>query len=197
MEEARLKVYIVFSHPNHHGLGYAALESAKKGFEDAGNEVRVTDLYQEKDFDPILRYEDPHTLNQMQNDPATKVYRDNITWADRLVFIYPIWWGSAPALFKGFIDVVFASGFAYNFKGIWPHGHLGDKSAWIIVTHDTPWFIAHFVQRDYGRIMRGQILRTMFGIKGARLTTLPFLKRSKLEQRKKMLAKIYRIASHS
>ena len=190
-----MNVYIVFSHPNHNGLGYAALQAAKKGFEDAGHEVRVTDLYQEQGFDPVLRYEDPHTLNQMQNDPATKTYRNAISWADRLVFIYPIWWGSGPALFKGFIDVVFASGFAYNFKGIWPHGHLGGKSAWVIVTHDTPWFIARFIQRDYGRIMRGQILRTMFGIKGARLTALPFLKRSTLKQRQKMLAKIYRIAN--
>ena len=192
-----MKIYIIFSHPNHNGLGYAALEAAKKGFEEAGHEVRVTDLYQEKDFDPILRYEDPRTLNQMQNDPATKPYRDNITWADKLVFIYPIWWGGSPALFKGFIDVVFASGFAYNFKGIWPHGHLGEKSAWIIVTHDTPRFVARFIQRDYGRILQGQILRTMFGIRGAKLTVLPFLKRSTLEQRQKMLAKVYRIANHA
>ena len=192
-----MNVYIIFSHPNHNGMGYAALEAAKKGFEDAGHEVRVTDLYKEKDFNPILCYDDPCTLCEMQNDLMTKPYRDNITWANKLVFIYPIWWGSGPAIFKGFLDVVFASGFAYNFKGIWPHGHLGDKSAWVIVTHDTPWVVARFVQRDYGRIMRGQILRTMFGIKGAKLTTLPFLKRSTLEQRKKMLAKIYRIANKS
>ncbi len=190
-----MKVYIVFSHPNHIGMGYAALEAAKKGFEDAGHEVRVTDLYQEKDFDPILRYDDPRELINCQTCEDTKPYRDNINWADKLVFIYPIWWGGGPALFKGFIDVVFCSGFAYNFKGIWPHGHLGDKSAWVIVTHDTPWVIAHFVQRDYGRVMRGQILRTMFGIKGAKLTEMAFLKRSTLEKRKKMLDKVYRIAN--
>ena len=192
-----MNVYIIFAHPNHNGLCYAALEKARQGFEDGGHTVRVTDLYEEKDFDPILRYDDPHELINMQNDAATKPYRDNIAWADKLVFIYPIWWGSGPAIFKGFLDVVFSSGFAYNFKGIWPVGHLGDKSAWVIVTHDTPWIIARFIQRDYGRIMRGQILRTMFGIKGAKLTAMAFTKRSTLKARQKWLDKVYTIAKRA
>lgn len=30
-----------------------------------------------------------------------------IRWADHLVFVYPIWWGTMPAVLKGFFDRVF------------------------------------------------------------------------------------------
>ncbi len=192
-----MKVYIVFAHPNHNGLCYAALEKARQGFEDAGHEVRVTDLYQEDDFDPLLRYDDPHELINMQTEESTRPYRDNIAWADKLVFIYPIWWSSMPAVLKGYIDRVYASGFAYNFKGIWPQGHLGSKTAWIINTHDTPRIVARLFQSDYGRIMKRGILRYMFGIKKTQHTVMAFDKRSTFEQRTRWLNKVYQIAHNT
>ena len=188
-----MRVYIIFGHPNHNGLCYAALEKARQGFEDGGHEVRVSDLYREN-FNPVLRYEDPGELINMQLDEDTRAYRENIAWADRIVFIYPIWWAGMPALLKGYVDRVFASGFAYNFKGIWPVGHWGEKSAWIIVVHDTPWLVAQLVQRDYGRIMDYQILRGMCGMRKVRRTTMSFTKRSSLAKRTKWLDKVYRIA---
>lgn len=33
-----------------------------------------------------------------------------IRWADHLVFVYPIWWGTMPAVLKGFFDRVFLPG---------------------------------------------------------------------------------------
>ena len=192
-----MNVYIIYGHPNHNGLCYAALEMARRGFEDAGHQVRVTDLYQDRDFDPVLRYEDPRELSGMIEDEDTRLYRENITWANKLVFIYPIWWASMPALLKGFIDRVFCSGFAYNFKGVFPTGHWGDKSAWIIVVHDTPRILSQLIQRDYGRILQYQILRSMTGIKRVRRTEMAFTKRSTLEKRKRFLAKVYRIANQA
>ena len=192
-----MNAYIVYGHPNHNGLCYAALESAVQGFEDGGHEVRVTDLYQEPDFDPILRYEDPRELINMQTDEDTRVYRENIAWADKLVFIYPIWHAGMPALLKGFVDVVFCSGFAYNFHGIMPEGHWGDKTAWLIVVHDTPWVLSQFVQRDYGRIFQHQILHSLCGIRHVRKTEMAFTKKSSLEKRERFLARVYRIAKNS
>lgn len=192
-----MNIYIIYGHPNHNGLCYAALEKVRQGFADAGHQIRVTDLYQDNEFDPILRYEDPRELGDLKNDENTRIYRENITWADKLVFIYPIWWASMPALLKGFIDCVFSSGFAYNFKGVFPTGHWGDKSAWIVVVHDTPRILSQLVQRDYGRILQYQILRSMTGIKRVRRTEMAFTKRSNLSQRKKWLEKVYRIARKS
>ena len=43
-------------------------------------------------------------------------YRDLVTWADHLIFIFPIWWSGMPAILKGFIDRVFVADFAYSYK---------------------------------------------------------------------------------
>lgn len=42
-----------------------------------------------------------------------------------------------PAILKGFIDRVFASGFVYSYKKRGMQGHLQGKTAWIITTHNT------------------------------------------------------------
>lgn len=37
-----------------------------------------------------------------------------VEWADLLIFQFPIWWTSYPAILKGWIDRVFANGFAFD-----------------------------------------------------------------------------------
>ena len=48
---------------------------------------------------------------------AGGVYREQLLWADKIVLVYPIWWGRPPAMLMGYIDRMFASGFAYRNKG--------------------------------------------------------------------------------
>jgi NAD(P)H dehydrogenase (quinone) len=43
----------------------------------------------------------------MGRDETTKKIQAKITWADELIFIFPIWWGDAPAIVKNFIDCNF------------------------------------------------------------------------------------------
>jgi len=54
----------------------------------------------------------------LHKDPEMAKYRDLITWADHLIFIFPIWWSGMPAILKGFIDRVFAADFAYSYKKV-------------------------------------------------------------------------------
>jgi putative NADPH-quinone reductase len=42
--------------------------------------------------------------------------QEAILWAEHLVFAYPIWWGGAPALLKGFVDRAFLPGFAFKYR---------------------------------------------------------------------------------
>jgi len=74
-------------------------------------------------FNETKRRRDMHT------DPDLATYRDQLMWADKIVFVYPIWWGRPPAMLLGYIDQMFSSGFAYQDKGgMLPVGLLKGKS---------------------------------------------------------------------
>ena len=60
-----------------------------------------------------------------------KPYRDLLSWADQLIFIFPTWWSGMPAILKGFIDRVFVAGFAYQ-NG--PRGPVGQRR-WKAMDH--------------------------------------------------------------
>ena len=189
-----MKVYFIVAYPNKNGLIYAAFEKARQGFQDAGHEIRVTDLYEEK-FDPVLVFDEVHKRRDLQFDEETRKYRDNIEWSDHLVFVFPIWWGGMPAILKGFIDRVFSKGFAYDYKGAKPIGHLKNKTAWIINTHDTPALYARLFQQDYGRVLKRQVL-SMCGIKTIKHTALPYTRHTDPEERSKWLNEVESTARH-
>jgi NAD(P)H dehydrogenase (quinone) len=67
---------------------------------------------------------------------------DKLLWADVLILQFPLWWFSMPAILKGWVDRVFAYGFAY---GVGEHsdkrwgdrygeGTLKGKRAMLVVT---------------------------------------------------------------
>ena len=62
-----------------------------------------------------------------------------IYWAEHLVFVYPAWWGTFPALLKGFLDRVMTPGFA--FRDVSPDKWdklLAGRTTDLITTMDTP-----------------------------------------------------------
>src|SRR5690606_13363363 len=68
---------------------------------------------------------------------------EKIKWADHLVWVYPVWWASLPAILKGFIDRLFLPGFAFQKRenSLLADGLLKGKTARIISTLDQPdWF---------------------------------------------------------
>ncbi len=47
-------------------------------------------------------------------------------WADAVIFQFPLWWFSMPAILKGWIERVYAYGFAYG-VGEHSESHWGDR----------------------------------------------------------------------
>lgn len=187
-----MKVYMIVTYPSKDGFSYAAFEKARQGFQDAGHEIRITNLYEDH-FNPVLFFDETHRRRDLQFDEETRVYRENITWAEHLVFVFPIWWGGMPAMLKGFIDRVFAKGFAYHYEGILPIGQLKNKTAWIINTNDTPYWYAKLFYQDYGKVLQHQVL-AFCGIKTLRHTSMYFTRKSSLEKRTKWLEQISNLA---
>lgn len=93
----------------------------------------TTDLKQD-----FLSFEDKSDWGK--SEISIKI-QTKISWADELVFIFPIWWWDAPAIMKNFIDCNFTPGFAFKYvewKWVWL---LQGKSARIIVTSGAPSFL--------------------------------------------------------
>ena len=106
-----MKTLIIYTYPSPTGFNAAILKEVQSNL-STKHEVKTLDLYAEN-FDPILRFDQEHRRRDLHKDPEMAKYRDLITWADQLIFIFPIWWSSMPAILKGFIDRVFAADFAY------------------------------------------------------------------------------------
>jgi NAD(P)H dehydrogenase (quinone) len=136
-KELSMKVLIVYAHPNPKSFNHAILETAKETLRQKGDEIKVVDLYSEnlkttldgEDFGKIMAGETPADVRGYQND---------ILWAEKLVFIFPVWWWSYPAVLKGWIDRVFLMGFAYVFNETGVKGLLKNEKALVFMTTGGP-----------------------------------------------------------
>lgn len=111
--EGKTNHLIIYCNPSPKSLSAAYRDTLVELTELSENPVNVRDLYN-IGFKPVLEQKDFDAVKHGQIPADLKVEQDYIMWADLLTFIYPIWWGGMPALLKGYIDRVFARGFAYT-----------------------------------------------------------------------------------
>ena len=149
-----------------HALANAYCESARS----AGASVNLLDLGTLK-FDPILH----HGYKEVQPLEPDLLYAQKlIKAADHIVLVYPSWWGSIPALFKGFIDRVFLPGFAFRHheKDMLWDKLLTGKTARIILTQDSPgWWNWLVYRRSNIHSVKSATLQYC-GIKPVRVTSI-------------------------
>ncbi|MEP6802890.1 MAG: NAD(P)H-dependent oxidoreductase [Flavobacterium sp.] len=129
-----MKNLIVYAHPNPASLNHFFKQTAIESLEESGQEIVIRDLNQ-INFNLVLSLDDMHgqRMGQITNDVKTE--QDFITWADRIIFIYPIWWTGMPAIMKGYIDRVLSYGFAYRYDQGIQKGLLTGKQTIIINSH--------------------------------------------------------------
>jgi len=162
-----MKVLVIYTHPNHESLSYAFLQHVIQGSSENANigEVQTLDLYEEG-FNPVLVFNKEKRRRDMHIDPKLAKYRDQIQWADKIVFVYPIWWGRPPAMLLGYIDQMFSSNFAYrDTGGMLPEGLLKGKSAVCIsVMKGPPLYPLYWLNNSHKILMRKALLHYV-GIK--------------------------------
>lgn len=132
-----MKHLVVYAHPNPESLNHSILGTTVNTLKKNGHEVVVRDLYA-LDFQPVLKPEDTAAMKVGKTPDDIKTEQEFIAEADVITFIYPIWWTGLPAILKGYVDRVFAFGFAYSAG---PEGViklLEGKKGFIINTHGTP-----------------------------------------------------------
>ncbi|WP_341278735.1 NAD(P)H-dependent oxidoreductase [Paenibacillus sp. FSL H8-0537] len=132
-----MKHLIVFAHPNEDSYNRAILNTAVQSLKAEGHEVTVRDLYELK-FQPVLTPEDTAAMRAGQTPEDILTEQKYLTEADTVTFIYPIWWTGLPAILKGYVDRVFAYGYAYAYGETGIDKLLTGKKGFIINTHGTP-----------------------------------------------------------
>ncbi|MGZ7442336.1 NAD(P)H-dependent oxidoreductase [Paenibacillus sp. TH7-28] len=132
-----MKHLIVYAHPSQESFNHAILETAAGTLKSKGHEVVVRDLYA-LGFQPVLKPEDTQAMKAGQTPADIKTEQEYIAQADVITFIYPIWWTGLPAILKGYVDRVFAYGFAYAYGAEGIDQLLKGKKGLIINTHGTP-----------------------------------------------------------
>lgn len=183
-----MNILIIYTHPNHTSLNYAFLQHTLDGISknNAINEVKVTDLYEEG-FDPILIFNKKKLRSDMHTDPKYKTYRDQILWADKLIFIYPIWWGRPPAMLLGYFDQLFSTNFAYRYTGrIFQEKLLLGKSAICISTMKGPKNYPLFFLNNAHKALMKKALFGFVGIKNVKFFEFGSVEKSPEKQNKKL-----------
>ncbi len=107
---------IIMSHPYKKSYNYAILENIKNALENNNETFEIIELVDDG-FDPVMRSEDLALYNKGEaNDPLVVKYQEIINNADKLMFIFPIWWGGMPSILKGFIDKVLLKNFSFKIE---------------------------------------------------------------------------------
>ena len=160
-----MQTLIIYTHPNHKSLSYVFYEKVIAGLNSQSEEFQTIDLYAEN-FNPVLVYNAENRRRDMHLVPELQDYRDKIKWADRIVFIYPIFWGRPPAMLLGFIDRMFGSNFAYRDNGgLFPEKLLKGKEAVCISTMKGPTGYLFFWLGNAHQILMKRALLKFVGFK--------------------------------
>ncbi|UJP09942.1 NAD(P)H-dependent oxidoreductase [Microbacterium sp. KUDC0406] len=126
---------VLDGHPDAHSLTAELARRYAAAHGDASL-LALRDL----DFDPHLRlgYRERMPLEPDLADAKTALHE-----ATNVVVVTPLWWGSVPAVLKGFFDraLLPQQEYRYTPAGL-PVGMVGADRGRLLLLADTPWFFA-------------------------------------------------------
>ncbi len=133
-----MKHLVIYSHLNPDSFTKAIVDKVEQVSREKGDDLKIIDLYGDK-FNPVLDFSDIEHMFMGKDAPSdVKRYQEMVTWADHLTIVYPLWWGQMPAMLKGFVDRVFANGYAFLYTENGPEGLLKGKTAQLYINTGTP-----------------------------------------------------------
>ncbi|WP_242218559.1 NAD(P)H-dependent oxidoreductase [Shinella zoogloeoides] len=186
------RILVIIGHPDPEPkrLCRALAASYADGARSAGHEVQLIDVAA-LDF-PLLR-----TMEEFERRPLPVTLEaavEAIRHAEHIVFVFPLWLGTMPALLKAFLEQVMRPGVAFAYSeaggGGFARTLLKGRSARVIVTMGMPasfyrfWYLGHGVAG-----LRRNILNFV-GISPVRETLFGMVDGASAETRAKWLAKM-------
>lgn len=185
------RILIINGHPDKESLCASLAVKYKIGADKSGAECEIVNL-RDLEYSPVLKF---GYRKRTDLEPDLQKAWELIKKADHLVFIYPNWWGTYPALLKGFIDRLFLPGFAFEYqeKSPFPKKLLRGKTARLVVTTDTPDWYYSLVYRKPGHNSMKKSILGFCGIKPVKISTFGPVKSSTEVQRNGWLTKVEKL----
>ena len=145
-----MRVLIVHAHPEAKSFSGAMTRAAVRALAAAGHDVEVSDLYH-IGFNPVsdrrnfVTSANPDYYRQQAEEAYAAAHdgfaedvqaeMDKLFRCDTLILQFPLWWFGMPAILKGWVDRVFASGGRVYGGGKWyDHGVFAGKRAMCSIT---------------------------------------------------------------
>jgi putative NADPH-quinone reductase len=182
------RILVVNGHPDPapEHLCSALADAYVRGATEAGFEVSRLDVGA-LDF-PLIR-----SLKDYQSSlstPDMERAQDAVKHAQHLVFVFPIWFGSPPALFKGFFEQLLRTGYSLSSPQAAMSSVLTGKSARLIVTMGMPTPLFRFVLGGHGVAGLEKGLFLVTGVSPVRRTLLGGAQAHDPTQKAKWLAEV-------
>ncbi len=174
------KILVFLGHPTSDSFSGKIAETYAESAREAGYEVERVNVGSLA-FDPVLHrgYKEIQQL-----EPDLLMMQEKILWADHIVFVYPNWWCSMPALMKGMFDRMWLPGFAFNFdeKSKMLTQHLRGKTARVIIVIGTnsP-FMTWWKFGDY----TNEIAHAILGFAGIKTVVTPFGPSERVDEKRR------------
>jgi len=187
-----MNVLIIIGHPGKNSFNHALADAFIKGAQKNNTTTIKTLEISEMNLDLAMTGFD----KDKPEIDSIREAQEMIKWADHIIFIYPIWWATMPAMLKAFFEQVFDSGFAFKYKKSkkfvkWDK-YLKGKTSQIISTMDSPpWYYRYFVGDPGYKTIKD--IMNFCGIKVTGRTYFGSVKVSTDDQRRKWLEKAERL----
>ncbi|KAI1904330.1 hypothetical protein AGOR_G00004550 [Albula goreensis] len=147
---AAKNVFIVYAHQSPTSFNAACKDVAVKALQAQGCNVVLSDLYAmnfkaQATADDIIgepqnsdnfQYAEETMAALKENRLSADIIEEQkkVLEADLILFQFPMYWSTVPAILKGWLDRVFTKGFAYSDEHMYSNGFFKDKKAMLSFT---------------------------------------------------------------
>ncbi|KWR77786.1 NAD(P)H-dependent oxidoreductase [Cupriavidus sp. IDO] len=141
--------HIVYAHFEQKSFVGAMRDTVVAGLREQGWKVTCSDLYAQR-FNPVAHPDDfverrnpdylvysleqRHAVEHEALAPDIAAEVESVKDAGLLVFVFPVFWFSVPAILKGWIDRVFLSGVFYGGRRVYDRGGMVGKRALVVTS---------------------------------------------------------------
>jgi NAD(P)H dehydrogenase (quinone) len=105
----KIKHSVIVAHPDLDSFTMAVATTYRSAVEECGQQVVMRDLYR-LGFDPVLKSSERPSSQAFVPQPDVAHELGLLGGSDIFVLIYPIWFGTPPAMIKGYVERVLGAG---------------------------------------------------------------------------------------